>query len=124
MKLRGLVLAGGLSAVLALVAVSCAQILGVADQQDDVVADMCLCRAELSFLGETCDAFLRRQLDGVTDEKRASWLAHYAQTCGDCSTVRDCFYTAPTCATLSCTRPEECCSYRQDGGCDDAGQCY
>jgi hypothetical protein len=122
-----LAIAGGLSVGLATLAMSCAQILGVADDRQDVVVAMCKCgEVNHTFASPSaCEEYLRGRLDGVTEGARAAWLEKYAGQCGSCDTDTECFYTTPTCATLSCHQDWECCSSRDGGGCDlDAGQCY
>lgn len=112
-------------AALAALEGSCAQVLGVDDKVHDVVDDMCACNDVFGFLGTKpeCETYLEGQIDGLTEGTRATWLEAYAGKCHTCPTDLGCFYEGPLCQKASCSVSQECCSFHDGGGCDDAGTC-
>ncbi|MFT3771881.1 MAG: hypothetical protein QM820_41260 [Minicystis sp.] len=105
---------------------ACTSVIGGLGDDDnvDVVAKMCLCSDELSFLGtpQQCQGYLTDRFGGMTADERQDFLEFYAESCRTCDKVKSCFYRDPVCKTIGCTIDEECCSAKSGGGCH-AGKC-
>ncbi len=103
---------------------ACAAALGLGGSTTDVADAMCHCD-ELGFLvmENRCQDYIEGQLESASDADRAAWLEAYAAGCTSCPKVLDCYYRAPVCATTTCIKPNDCCGYRDGGGCN-AGRCY
>ncbi|APR78168.1 Hypothetical protein A7982_03515 [Minicystis rosea] len=112
---------------LAALAPACTSVIGGLGNEDnvDVVAKMCRCNELLEFLGTSpqCVDYLTERFDGMTADERQDWLEAYDASCKGCDTVKKCFYRAPLCKTIGCTKDEECCTFKGEKGACNAGKC-
>lgn len=113
---RGLALVALTSALLSL---SCAKVLGVAENRQEVAERMCGCSAELGFIEGDCATYIDKQLAAAPDDVLATWLEAYDPACSTCDKVLDCYYREPICKTRGCSDDWQCCSAAKGGKCQD-----
>jgi len=111
-------------------AVSCASVIGVADDSD-ATAELCQLLDRCYGKGglEDCDAHVGKRLDAASAAAKKSWLQAFGDTrcLSSCKAARGCLDRMPVCKPSSqdCDVNEECCGFTKGlASCDPtAGTC-
>lgn len=107
---------------LAVLAASCAAIVGADEERVSVAEILCDC-PKLDFLGGSCVDNVAKRLSEVSDDARADWMrAAEAKGClTSCDKALECYRTAPTCSNDLCNTgtTDECC---EGLSCDSASK--
>ena len=81
--------------LLFLAAPSCVGVLGIDDQQKDVVHELCKCAP---FNTDLCQTVVSERLRSASAGTREAWMRNYLNTCnGNCAKFSDCYKVDPAC---------------------------
>lgn len=114
------------AALLAGLALACSGILGVDDERESAVSQLCKCEdvaGSSSALFDSvgaCQVELSARLDGARTQVRATWLATFQKDgCKNCATHETCLKAPPICRPkdASCSQDLQCCNTCDQGTC-------
>ena len=105
---------------------SCAAVIGLEADPIDAVKEICKC-IDAAYPGEqsNCRETLADRLTSATEATRADWIRRFSEErCATCNNAWKCFQEAPTCSSLPCASPLQCCSSNgKKATCDAAHAC-
>ncbi len=114
----------------AFAALGCSGLLGIDDEQEDVVQTVCGCNGALPEIDDvSCDEYVTSRLEIATPTSRSAWMKTFDQACRESCNGNACWNTmfgarpvckqeGESCVDTSCA---ECCNATADGSIDCAG---
>lgn len=104
---------------------ACANVLGLDDEQSNVVAELCKCNEGdiVPQFNGNCEQELSDRLSSATEQTRERWLAFFVDNCAEsgCATAFRCYQQDPTCSYTTCSEDRECCGFEDGNRCGNSG---